>query len=160
MHIVINSIKKNRNKNRNIFYSYIVYLNMWMLSFKVVLWYQGLLYSQTNCDFLFRFFQTDRPTQYQETHSTLNEKKDGWPNLQRDILFQSFIISTRTCRLWTSPFRVFLKIDSLQVYAIGFIREFAKCQRVSFSFPELRYSLLEFNSRKKLPTSCELNESK
>ena len=74
MHRVINSIKKNRN----IFYSYIMYVNMWMLSFKVVLGYQGLLYSQTNCDFLFRFFQTDRPTQYQETHSTLNEKKkDG-----------------------------------------------------------------------------------
>ena len=84
MHIVINSIEKNRNKNRNIFYSYIVYLNMRMLSFKVVLGYQGLLYSQTNCDFLFRFFQTDRPTQYQETHSTLNQKKKKeWPNLQR-----------------------------------------------------------------------------
>ena len=25
------------------------------------------------------FFQSDRPTQYQETHSTLNEKKRGWP---------------------------------------------------------------------------------
>ena len=162
MHIVINSKEKNRNKNRNIFYSYIVYLNMWMLSFKVVLGYQGLLYSQTNCDFLFRFFQTDRPTQYQETHSTLNEKKQKKNGLiyKRDILFQSFIISTRTCRLWTSPFRVFLKIDSLQVYAIGFIKEFAKCQRVSFSFPELRYSLLEFNSRKELPTSYELNEMK
>ena len=158
MHIVINSIKKNRN----IFYSYIMYLSMWMLSFKVVLGYQGLLHSQTTCDFFFRFFfQSDRPTQYQETHSTLNERKiKGWPNLQRDILFQSFIISKRTCRLWTSPFRVFLKIDSLQVYAIGFIRQFAKCKRVSFSFPELRYSLLEFNSRKKLPTSCELNEMK
>ena len=98
---------------------------MWMLSFKVVLGYQGLLYSQTNCDFLFRFFQTDRPSQYQETHSTLNEKKQKKNGLiyKRDILFQSFIISTRTCRLWTSPFRVFLKIDSLQVYAIVFIRE-------------------------------------
>ena len=52
-----------------------------MLSFKVVLGYQGLLYSQTTCYFvlfLFFFFQSDRPTQYQETHSTLNEKKkDG-----------------------------------------------------------------------------------
>ena len=30
----------------------------------------------------FRFFffnPTDRPTQYQEMHSTLNEKKGGWP---------------------------------------------------------------------------------
>ena len=77
-HIVINSIGENRNKNRNIFYSYIVYLNMWMLSFKVVLGYQGLLYSQTTCYFVLFvfFFQSDRPTQYPETHSTLNEKKN------------------------------------------------------------------------------------
>ena len=35
---------------------------------------------ETTCDFFFRFFfffQSDRSTQYQETHSTLNEKKKG-----------------------------------------------------------------------------------
>ena len=31
-------------------------------------------------------------------------------------------------------------------------------QRLSFSFPELLYTLLEFNSGKKLPTFDELNE--
>ena len=41
-------------------------------------------YSETSRDFFFFFFsfffQSDRPTQYQETHSTLNEeKKRGWP---------------------------------------------------------------------------------
>ena len=46
-----------------------------MLTFNVVLAYQGLLF----WDFLwfffsFFFFQSDRPTQYQET---LNEKKRG-----------------------------------------------------------------------------------
>ena len=29
--------------------------------------------------FLGFFFQSDRPTQYQETHSTVNKKKRGWP---------------------------------------------------------------------------------
>ena len=29
--------------------------------------------------FFFFFNPTDRPTQYQETHATLNEKKGGWP---------------------------------------------------------------------------------
>ena len=159
MHIVINSIEKNRNKSRNIFYSYIVYLNMWILSFKVVLGYQGLLYSQTTCYFI--LFFSIRPTDpISENAFVAKREKKGWPNLQRDILFQRFVISTRTCPLWTSPFRVFLKIDSLQVYVIGFITEFAKCKRVFFSSPELRHSLLEFNSRKKLPTSYELNEIK
>ena len=31
-------------------------------------------YSETSCDF---FFQSDRPTQYQETHSMVNEEKNG-----------------------------------------------------------------------------------
>ena len=46
-----------------------------MLTFNVILGYQGVLFR----DFFFRFFfQSDRPTQYLETHSTLNEKKgDG-----------------------------------------------------------------------------------
>ena len=53
---------------------------MWMLTFNVVLGYQGLLF----WDFLWffflvSFFQSNQPTQYQETHATLNEKKGGWP---------------------------------------------------------------------------------
>ena len=43
-----------------------------MLTFNVVLGYQGLLFQ--NLFFCFSFFNlTDRPTQYQETHLTLNE---------------------------------------------------------------------------------------
>ena len=35
-------------------------------------------YSETYCDFFLGFFfQSDRPTQYQETHSTVNEEKKG-----------------------------------------------------------------------------------
>ena len=50
-----------------------------MLTFNVVLGYQGLLFLDFLCFFFsFFIFQSDRPTQYQETHSTLNEKKgDG-----------------------------------------------------------------------------------
>ena len=49
---------------------------------------------------------------------------------QGTFFFQSFVISTRTCRLFRSLFSVFLKIDSRQVYAIGLTREFAKCKTV------------------------------
>ena len=46
-----------------------------MLTFNVVLGYQGLLLL---IFFLIFFFNpTDRPTQYQETHSTVNEEKKG-----------------------------------------------------------------------------------
>ena len=39
-----------------------------------------------------------------------------------------------------------------------FVEDVNSRQRLSFSFPELRYSLLEFKSRKKLPAFDELNE--
>ena len=51
-----------------------------MLIFNVIMGNQDLLFR----DFLWFlilgfFFQSDRPTQYQETHSTLNEKRgDGF----------------------------------------------------------------------------------
>ena len=40
----------------------------------------------------------------------------------------------------------------------SFVEDMNSRQRLAFSFPELPYSLLEFNSRKKLPTFEELNE--
>ena len=54
-----------------------------MLTFNVILGHQGVLFRDF-CDFFYQvfFFQSHRPTQYQETHSTLNEKKKrGWPKL-------------------------------------------------------------------------------
>ena len=48
-----------------------------MLTFNVV----RASYSETSCDFFLGFFSI-RAIQYQETHSTLNEKKKGWPNQQ------------------------------------------------------------------------------
>ena len=48
-----------------------------MLFFNVILGYQGLLFRDFLWFFLGFFFQSDRPTQYQEMHSTLNEKKKG-----------------------------------------------------------------------------------
>ena len=50
--------------------------NMWMLTFNYILGYQGFLFR----DFLwlfFCFFHPNQPTQYQETHSTLNLRKKG-----------------------------------------------------------------------------------
>ena len=49
----------------------------------IMLGYQGSD-SENAYDFLnFFFFQSDRPTRYQETHSTVNKKKKkrGWPNM-------------------------------------------------------------------------------
>ena len=41
-------------------------------------WSTRAYYSDTSCDFFLGFFfQSDRPTQYQETHSTVNEEKKG-----------------------------------------------------------------------------------
>ena len=52
--------------------------NIWMLTFNVVLGYQGLLFRDFLWFFLGFSFQPDWPTQYQETHLALNEKKgDG-----------------------------------------------------------------------------------
>ena len=83
-----NSIEENRNKNRNIFLQYIVHFvnpNMWMLTFNVVLRYQGLLFWDFFWFFLFSFFfQSNQPTQYQGMHSMLNKKK--WDGLMKWIL--------------------------------------------------------------------------
>ena len=59
-------------------------------------------YCDTSCDFVFRlcFFQSDRPIQYQETHSTLNEKnKGGW--LNRNILILKCENTSFGNRSWT-----------------------------------------------------------
>ena len=41
-------------------------------------WSSRAYYSETSSDFfLVFFFQSDRPTQYQETHSTVNEEEKG-----------------------------------------------------------------------------------
>ena len=48
-----------------------------MLTFNVVLGYQGLLFRDFLWFFFSFFFQSDRPTQLQETHSTVNEEEKG-----------------------------------------------------------------------------------
>ena len=59
-----------------------------MLTLNVILGYQGPSYSRllVICFYVF-FFQSDRPTQYQEMHSTLNEnkKKEEWPYCPQKI---------------------------------------------------------------------------
>ena len=66
-----------------------------MLTFNVIPGYQGLLFG----DFLwffflgfFFFFQSDRPTQHLETHSTLNEKKKGDGLTHKNKLYLWLII--------------------------------------------------------------------
>ena len=61
-----------------------------MLTLNVILGYQGPSYSRllVICFYVF-FFQSDRPTQYQEMHSTLNENKkkgDGLTALKKSGL--------------------------------------------------------------------------
>ena len=79
-----NSIEKNRDKNVNIFHSILYILLIQMcecrLTFNVVL---GCTPGPTIPRLLVIFFcfffvnPTDRPTQYQETHFTANEEKQG-----------------------------------------------------------------------------------
>ena len=67
---------------------------MWLLTFNVFLGYQGTLF--WNFLWLFFdvfFFQSDRPTQYQETHSTLNKKGDG---LISNLILGQIIVSNLT----------------------------------------------------------------
>ena len=73
------------NEKQEHFLHYIVHFvnpRMFMLTFNVILGYQGLLFRYTPCDFFkvfFFFFFSIRPTdQHQETHSTLNERKRGF----------------------------------------------------------------------------------
>ena len=56
-----NNIEKNRDKNRNIFTLYFVNPNMWMLTFNVVLGYQGLQF-QDFLWFVFLVFFLIQPT--------------------------------------------------------------------------------------------------
>ena len=60
-----------------------------MLTFDIVQGYGGLLFRDLLWLF---FFQSDRPTQYQETYSTLNKKENKkrecpkWDNVWPDVL--------------------------------------------------------------------------
>ena len=61
-----------------------------MLTFNVILGHQGLLFRDFLWFFLFVFFfQSHRPTQYQETHLTLNEKNKKGGMAYDDLFFDS-----------------------------------------------------------------------
>ena len=70
--------------------------NMWMLNFIDVMGYQGLLFRDFLVFFRFFFFQSDRPTQYQKTHSTLNEKKGGMAQRTLSKQYSEWIYFTHT----------------------------------------------------------------
>ena len=74
---IVKQHKEKQEQKHEHFSQYIVHFfnpNMWTLTFNVFLAYQGLLFR----DFLwFFFFFSVRPTQYQETHSTVNKERRG-----------------------------------------------------------------------------------
>ena len=81
-----NSIEQNRNKNKNIFYSILCILLIQICKCQLLTlsWGTRASYSEISSDF---FFQSDRPTQNQEMHSTLNEKEGGdGPKLSKFIV--------------------------------------------------------------------------
>ena len=76
-------------------------------------WGTRAFYSETSCDFFFSFFffQSNRPTQYQETHATLNEKKGGWPNAKNFnwlhfFFFWLFLYHKEVSRVFSSTLNI------------------------------------------------------
>ena len=54
--------------------------------------------------FCFFFFFSDRPTQNQKTHSTINEKKGGWPYFPDNAVPTSRVINKLTYYSTIAPF--------------------------------------------------------
>ena len=81
-------------------------------------WGTSASYSETSCEFFigFFFFQSDRPNQYQETHSTLNEKKRG--------------MALRKWKLKRNKSTVLKGNDSLQ-YQYNYIYDYMKIDHFS-----------------------------
>ena len=78
-----NNIEKNRNKNENIFYSMLCILfiqicECWLLTSS---WGTRAWYSETSCDFFFRFFFSIRQTDPMSLNAFdgKRKKKRGWP---------------------------------------------------------------------------------
>ena len=101
-----NSIEKNRNKNRNIFFT--VYCAFCSSKYVNVNFKRHPGVPRPPIPrllvfcFLLFFFQSDRPTQHQETHSTLNEKKKRLMALISNGLMKKET-SLRGFRLHLSP---------------------------------------------------------
>ena len=82
-----NSIEKNRNKNMNIFHSILyILLNQicecWLLTSP---WGTRAYYSETSCDFFFRFFFSIWPTDpiSGNAFDGKRRKKGGWPKRKK-----------------------------------------------------------------------------
>ena len=71
-------------------------------------------------------FLSDRPTQYQETHSIVNEeKKGGWPNRQRSKIWTDYrqsdwiLTDNRQVDTPPHPIQTLLNIHVIKKYTIG-----------------------------------------
>ena len=123
---IVKQHKEKQEQKHEHFSHYIVHFvnpNMWTLTFNVFLAYQGLLFR----DFLwFFFFFSVRPTQYQETHSTVNkERKGGWPNHDKNLIcvykriakkIQKLYISEINTPCWKSVITCHLVIFNSFIY--------------------------------------------
>ena len=115
----------------SIILSYCVFCDskyMWMLTFNVS-WGTRAFYSKTSCDFFSFFFsQSNRPTQYQETHLTLNEKKRG--------------MALRFCSLWASGTKLSYSLhventkQTQKIFFIGCISSSLDCFSITKKFRE------------------------
>ena len=85
---------------------------MWLLTFNVILEYQGLIFRDFLWFFLGFFFQSDRLTQHQETHSTLNEKKeDGLSNLEKVLNFSGRLEKSLKFTTLSKPDTILCKLN-------------------------------------------------
>ena len=76
-------------------------------------------YSQISCDYYYYYFSPHRPTQNQETYSTLNEKKREWPKP-----YGFFWASSPHC------FCVFLYTCLLFCFVLFFVGEITETESV------------------------------
>ena len=76
------------------------------------------------------FFQSDRPTQYQETHSTVNEEKNGDGLMHAIAMAKTVFLKYALRYVVVHYFRVSLYTFSLWAFVLfGFVLSFLCFQR-------------------------------
>ena len=112
-----NEQSNSKEKKQEHFLQYIMHFvnpNMWMLTFNVILGYQGLLFRDLLWFFLGFLFQSYRPIQYQEMHWTLNEKKGDGLNYEKKkdfICFSSHPNELNNCSVKTDKLLSVLRTE-------------------------------------------------
>ena len=93
-------------------------------------WGTRAFYSETSCAFFsfFFFFQSNRPTHYQETHLTLNKKKGGWP--------YAFVVYERAERNFHIPCMSRTQNTHKKFVLFGYISSSLDCFSITKKFRE------------------------